>query len=59
MTGCSLLERELPGKRGPGLVVLTGMSKPRGTGFTVSEYRSVVRLREEFLSGEPRSVTRG
>jgi hypothetical protein len=54
-----LLERELPGHPGLGLVVLTGKSKPRGTALSGAEYRSVVRLKDEFCADLPRRLTRG
>jgi len=54
-----LLERELPGRPRPALVIITGMSKPRGTAFSNGEYRKVVRLGEEYRGRSPRSLTAG
>ena len=54
-----MLEREPPGHDAPAVVVVTGMSKPRGTGFSVGEYQRVVRLGEEYRSRVPRRLTLG
>lgn len=54
-----ILEREAPGQDRPVLVVVTGMSKPRGTGFSAGEYQRVVRLGEEYRRREPRRLTPG
>lgn len=54
-----ILEREAPGPDAPVLAVITGMSKPRGTGFSVGEYQRVVRLGEEYRGRTPRGLTVG
>jgi len=54
-----ILEREPPGRKGPLLAVITGMSKPRGTGFSAGEYQRVVRLGQEYRRHEPRRLTGG
>lgn len=54
-----LLERDVPGRPVPALVVIDGRSKPRGTAISEGEYRKIARLRAEYRSRSPRSVTLG
>ncbi len=51
-----LLEREAPGIDRPAIVVITGMSKPRRTAFTETDYAAVRRLGDEYRRRVPRSV---
>jgi len=54
-----ILEREVPGHDTSAVVIVTGKSKPRGTGFSPGEYQQVVRLGTEYRSRDPRSITEG
>ena len=52
-----LLDRDQPGLAGPSIILITGMSKAHGTGFSKREYARVRDLGDEYRSGSPRSVT--
>ena len=53
-----ILERNAPGLGGPSVVLITGMDKPPGSGFSEADYARVRALGREFLSRTPRSVAR-
>lgn len=53
-----ILDRDPPGLGGPSVVLITGMDKPPGSGFSEADYRRVRALGREFLSRTPRSVAR-
>ena len=53
-----ILERNAPGLGGPSVVLITGMDKPPGSGFSEADYARVRTLGREFLSRTPRSVAR-
>lgn len=53
-----ILERGAPGLGGPSVVLITGMDKPPGSGFSGADYARVRALGLEFRSRSPRSVTR-
>lgn len=53
-----ILERDAPGLGGPSVVLITGMDKAPGSGFTEADYRRVQALGREFRSRSPRSVVR-
>lgn len=51
-----VLEQQAPGLPGPTIVVITGRSKPVGTGFSDAEYAQIRALADEYRSSIPRSV---
>lgn len=51
-----VLERDAPGIDGPAIVVIAGLSKPRGSVFTEADYARVRRLGEEYRGRAPRNV---
>ena len=51
-----ILERAAPGLDRPSIVVICGLSKPRGTAFAEAEYEWVRRLGDEYRRRAPRSV---
>jgi hypothetical protein len=53
-----ILERNAPGLGGPSVVLITGMDKPAGSGFSEADYARVRALGLEFLSRTPRAVGR-
>jgi hypothetical protein len=53
-----ILERNAPGLGGPSVVLITGMDKPPGSGFSEADYARVRTLGREFPSRTRRSVAR-
>jgi Txe/YoeB family toxin of Txe-Axe toxin-antitoxin module len=51
-----ILEQQGPGLSGPTIVVIAGMSKPVGTGFSKAEYAQIRALGDEYRRRSPRSV---
>ena len=51
-----LLERDAPGLDRPSLIVIGGLSKPRGTRASDADYDEIRRLGEEYRRRIPRSV---
>jgi hypothetical protein len=51
-----ILERDAPGLDGPSVIVIGGLSKPIGTGFSEAEYAEIRRLGDEYRRRLPRSV---
>lgn len=51
-----LVERDVSGLDHPSVVVICGLSKPRGTAFTDADYDRVRRLGDEYRRRIPRSV---
>ena len=51
-----ILEQLAPGLDGPTIVVITGLSKPVGTGFSNAEYAQIRALGDEYRRRSPRSV---
>lgn len=51
-----LLDYEAMERRKPLLVIVTGLDKPFGTGFTAGQYAAVRALGREYLSRNPRSL---
>lgn len=51
-----LLEREGSGLPRPSIIVLGGLSKPRGTAFRTNDYDAIRQLGDEYRRRTPRSV---
>ena len=51
-----ILEQQAPGLTGPTIVVIAGLSKPVGTGFSGAEYAHIRALGHEYRRRSPRSV---
>ena len=51
-----LLEQGVAGLDGPTIVLVTGLSKPHGSAFSVADYARVRRLGEEYRRRVPRQV---
>lgn len=52
-----LLEDEPPGFESPALVIVTGMSKSRGTVLSEADYSAVRSLGEDYYQRSPRPLT--
>lgn len=53
-----ILERVGTGLSGPSIVLIGGMDKPPGAGFSKADYRRIRKLGNEYRARTPRSVAR-